>query len=59
MPFVPLVFSHLVSWSPALTALADMGFASVRYTDGYIIAREPRMSPLREPSGTGAASGIG
>ena len=42
MPFVPLVFSHLVSWSPALTALADMGFASVRYTDGYIIAREPR-----------------
>ena len=42
IPYAPTVFSDLVSWPPALAALADLGFDSIRYLSGFIISREPR-----------------
>jgi len=42
IPYVPTVFSELISWPRALAALADLGFRSVRYLSGFIISREPR-----------------
>lgn len=42
IPFVPAVFADLISWPRALSALADLGFDSVRYLSGFIISREPR-----------------
>ena len=42
IPYVPKVFSDLISWPRALAALADLGFDSIRYLSGFIISREPR-----------------
>ena len=42
IPYAPAVFAALISWPRALAALADLGFGSVRYLSGFIIAREPR-----------------
>lgn len=41
MPYMPVIFSNLIAWKPALDALQNLGFSSIRYWSGYIIAREP------------------
>ncbi|MCX5662737.1 MAG: phytanoyl-CoA dioxygenase family protein [Planctomycetota bacterium] len=40
------VFTDLITWQPALDALASLGFARPRYWSGYPIAREPHTGPL-------------
>ena len=40
------VFTELITWRPALDALASLGFHRPRYWSGYPIAREPRSGPL-------------
>ncbi len=39
-------FADLVSWKPALAALADLGIADPRFTSGYVISKPPQSPPL-------------
>ena len=40
------IFARLVTWRPALDALAAMGFCDVRFTSGFVISKPPRSPRL-------------